>query len=191
MLGGIAALSLLMSWVAFRFDNLPLPLGRTGIYLVPLFTLVAGIIAAAPVRSPISRWLSRIVTAVFICLACYFLLCLRLTYFKEYQWDADVKDIYSVLARLNHEYGVTDVGVGGIYLSPLNFYRIQSKKETFTEFTMLEQTHGDKSIYVVHGLYEKQFLAREKLSVIYRGKTTDVVVAVRADGLIPARMVER
>jgi hypothetical protein len=190
-LSGIAALSLLMSWAAFRFDHLPLPLGRTGIYLVPLFTLVAGIIAAAPVRSLISHGLSRIVTVVFICLACHFLLCLRLTYFKEYEWDADVKDIYSVLAGLNHEYGVTDVGVGGAYLSPLNYYRMQSKKETFTEFTLLEHTHAGKSIYVVHGSYEQQFLDREKLSVIYRGKTTDVVVAVRADGLIPARMVGR
>ncbi len=97
-----------------------------------------------------------------------------------------------MLAGLNHEYGVRDVGVGGIYLSPLNYYRIQSKTETFTEFTMLEHnSHDDKSIYVVQGLYEQQFLEREKLSVIYRGKTTDVVVAVRAVGMIPARMVER
>jgi hypothetical protein len=34
-LAGIAILTVLMHWLAFRLVKLPLPLGRTGIYLVP------------------------------------------------------------------------------------------------------------------------------------------------------------
>jgi hypothetical protein len=180
-----------MHWLAFRFDNVPLPLGRTGIFLIPLCTLVAGVIAAAPARSVLSQWLRRGLTGVLICLAFYFLLCLRLTYFKEYQWDADVKDVYSVLARLNHLYGVTDVTTNGFYAGPLNFYRVLSKKETFSEFTPLA---GDpavgNSIYVLPGLYYRVFIEKANLMVVYRGKSTDVVVAVKPDGAIPARMVE-
>lgn len=190
-LGCIVVLSMAMSWLAFRVDKLPLPLGRTGIYFVPLVTLIAGIIAAAPAESAVSRWLGRAITAVLICLACYFLLCLRLTYFREYEWDADVKDVYSVLARLNHTYGVTDVGVAGFYLSPLNYYRVMSKRENFAEFTLVEpQSHVDKPVYVMHGLYEKSFLERENLAVIYRGATSGVVVAVKPDGVIPAKWLE-
>jgi hypothetical protein len=190
-LAAIVALSLVMSGLAFRLEKLPLPLGRTGIYLVPLCTLIAGIIAAAPTRSVVSRWLSRAIAGVLICLACYFLLCIRLTYFREYEWDADVKDIYSVLARLNHTYGVTDVGVAGFYLSPLNYYRVMSKRETFAAFTLVEpESHVDKPVYVMHGLYEKSFVEREKLVVIYTGKTSGVVVAVKPDGAIPAIPVE-
>jgi hypothetical protein len=39
---------------------------------------VAGIVAGAPARSLISQWLRRGITAVFMCLACYFLLWVRL-----------------------------------------------------------------------------------------------------------------
>src|ERR1700728_1457638 len=62
--------------------------GRTGIYFVPLCTLLAGVIAAAPPRSVVSRWLSRSLTAAFLCLSLYFMLCLRLSYFREYEWNA-------------------------------------------------------------------------------------------------------
>jgi hypothetical protein len=100
-LAGIVTVCVLMHWLAFRFYRLPLPLGRTGIFLVPLCTLLVGVILAAPARSLVSQWLRRSLTAVSLCLAFYFLLCLRLSYFKEYQWDADAKDVYSVLARYN------------------------------------------------------------------------------------------
>jgi 4-amino-4-deoxy-L-arabinose transferase-like glycosyltransferase len=187
---GITILSLLMSWLAFRFANLPLPIGRTGIYLVPLGTLFTGVIAAAPARSLISRWLRRGITTVFICLGCYFLLCLRLNYFREYEWDADLKDVYSVLARLNHGYGVGDVAMNGLYLSSLDYYRMLSRGETFADFTLLVlNAPADKSIYVLHGANEREFLDKEKLVVIYRGKSTDVLVAVRPDGPIPPTMI--
>lgn len=178
-LGGIAAFSLAISWLAFHFYSLPLPLGRTGIYLVPLITLVAGIIAAAPAGS---MWLRQGITAVLICMACYFLLCLRLTYFREYKFDADVKDVYSVLARLNHNYGVADVGVTGLYVSALNYYRVLSKRETFPEFKLeVPEVTPGKSIYVMNGVLWREFIDREKLMVVYRGNFSDVVVAVKPD----------
>jgi len=180
-LGGIAALTVLMHWAAFRLFQLPLPLSRTGIFLVPLCTLFVGLIAAGS-----GLWLRRASTAVFFCLAFYFLLCLRLNYFKEYEYDRDVKDVYSVLARLNHEYGVTDVAASGVYASPLNFYRVASGRETFPEFkaTVGEFPVG-KSVYVMHGVFERPFIDREGLAVVYRGRSGEVVVAVRPDGRIP------
>jgi hypothetical protein len=190
-LAGIAAFSVLLHWLAFRFYKLPLPLGRTGIYLVPLITLIAGIIAAAPARSLVSQWIRRGITAVFICLACYFLLCLRLTYFKEWQWDADVKDVYSVLARYNHAYGVKDVGITWWYVAPLNYYRVVSKEEIFPEFkAAIPEPTGRESIFVVNGLFDRKFLEQERLVTVYRGKSTDVTVAVRPGGPIPTTRVE-
>jgi hypothetical protein len=113
-------------------------------------------------------------------LAFYFTLCLRSTYFKEYEYDRDVKDVYAVLAELNHRYGVTDVAASGVYASPLNFYRVTSGRETFEEFTA---TVGEfpvgRAIYVMHGPFERAFIERERLAVVYRGKGGEVVVAVR------------
>jgi len=188
---GIATLSVMMSWLAFRFYKLPLPLGRTGIFLVPLCTLIAGIIAAVPARSVVSRWLSRGLMAVFACLALYSVLCLRLSYFKEYEWDADVKDVYSVMARLNHAYGVTDAGVTGLYVTVLNYYRVLSARETFPKFELeTPELSVGRSIYVMDGVLWREFIDKEKLVVVYRGKFSDVVVAVKPHGPIPPTMIE-
>ena len=179
-LAGIVAVSVLLHWLAFRFDNLLLPVGRTGIFLVTLTTLLAGTIAAAPARTLASRWLRRVITAVFCCLACYFLLCLRLSYFREYQWDADAKEVYSVLAHYNHAYGITDVGMTGLFFPALNYYRMSSKRETLAEFTLeYPNPPTGKSIYVMNESVERNFIEREKLVIVYRGNFTDVVVAVQ------------
>jgi energy-coupling factor transporter ATP-binding protein EcfA2 len=190
-LAGIAALSVVLSWLAFRFAKLPLPLARTGIFLVPLCTLIAGGIAAGPTRSVVSQWLRQAITAVFLCLACYFLLCFRLNYFKEYENCADMKDVYSVLARLNHTYGVTDVAENGFYINSLNFYRVLSQRETFPEFRLTDQMPVGKSIYVLQSSYYQKFIEENRLVVVYRGKLTEVVVAVDPDGPIPPTMIER
>ena len=147
-----------------------------------MFTLIAASIAASPARSLVSRWLRRGTTAALFCVACYFLLCLRVSYFEEYQWDADVKEVYGVLAGLNHTSGVTDVAVSGLYHAPLNFYRILSNRETFPEFTLIaDDLHpaSGNAVYVLAAPFHQMFIDEQKLRVIYHGKSTDVVVAVR------------
>ncbi len=181
-IAGIVALAVGLHWVAFRFDGLALPMSRTGIFLLPLCTLLIGAIAAGE-----SRWLRRGIAGVLMCLACYFVVCLRLEYFKEYEYDRDVKDVYAVLARLNHTYGVTDVAATGVYANPLNFYRVASGKETFSEFKAVAGAFPvGREIYVMHGPFERSFIERERLAIIYRGKSGEVVVAVRPGGVIPA-----
>ena len=179
--GAIAAVTVLLHWIAFHFAHLPLPLTRTGLFLLPLLTLLAGAIAAFPARSIFSRLIRRGTAAAFFCLACYFLLCLRIGYFEEYQDDADVKDVYAVLARMNHSSGVTDVVAHSLYVAPLNFYRILSKKETFPEFLYVSDQHlpEGRSIYVLHSSFFREFIAKEKLTIVYRGKSTEIVVAVK------------
>jgi hypothetical protein len=186
-IAGIVGLAVLLHWLAFRFDHLPLPMTRTGIFFLPLCTLVVGAIAAgAP------WWLRRGMTAVLMCLAFYFVLCLRGEYFKEYEYDRDVKDVYSVLARLNHTYGVSDLAASGVYASSLNFYRVASGRESFGEIRAVAGEFPSlRSIYVMDGPFDRKFIEREGLVVIYQGEWTSVVVAVRPDGPIPAVRIDR
>jgi hypothetical protein len=55
-LAAVVVVTILLHWFAFRFDNLPLPKARTGIFLLPIFTLIAAAIAASPARSLISHY---------------------------------------------------------------------------------------------------------------------------------------
>lgn len=191
-LAGIATLCVLLHWLVFRVFGMPLPLGRTALFLVPLATLLAGTIAAAPARSVVSQWLGRGIAAVLICLACYFLLCLRLSYFREYQWDADAKEVYSVLAGYNRTYGVTDVGIFGLSAPALNYYRELSKAETFPEFKSTPpDPPAGKPVYVMSRVNQRSFIDREKLAIVYWGKFSDTVIAVKPGGPIPAAPTSR
>ena len=184
-LAGIAALAILIHWLAFRFYQLPLPMDRTAIYLVPFCTLIAGIIASVPARSSMGVWCHRGLVAAFFMMACYYLLCLRLTYFKEWEWNANVKDVYPVLARYNHQDGVTEIGTDWFYGSALNFYRLASGRETLEEIKApLEHVPG-KKIYVLHGLFDRKFIEQERLAIVYRGASTDIVVAINPEAIHP------
>lgn len=185
-LAAIASAAILTHWVGFRLFGLLLPRGRTAIYLVPLCTLIAGIIAAAPIRSSTARWLHRGLVAGFCTLACYFLLCLRLTYFEEWKWDAEVKDVYPLLAKYNHLDGVTDIGCSWYYTSALNFYREASGRETIDEIKSGAEPIPGKPVYVLHSVMNREFINREGLAIVYRGSSTDIVVAVRPEARLRA-----
>ena len=105
--------------------------------------------------------------ATFFTLACYFLLCLRLTYFEEWKWDAEVKDVYPVLARYNHMDGVTEVGCSWYYTSTLNFYRVASGRETIAEMKSGAEPIAGKPVYVLHSVFDREFINREGLAIVY------------------------
>ena len=103
-----------------------------------------------------------------------------MSYFREYQFDADAQEIYSILAGYNHRYGVTQVGMSGLCFASMNYYRLMSGKETFAEFTLEKPDPPlDRSVYVLNGIDQREFIAREKLAVVYRGRLSDMVIAVR------------
>ncbi len=109
----------------------------------------------------------------------YYVLCLRLTYFKEWSWDADVNRIYPVVAWYNHTYGVTDVASSWLYSASLNFYRLQSGRESLDEIPGQLQPSGGHALYVLNWAFDEAFLKEQHLRVVYRARDTDAVVAIR------------
>jgi hypothetical protein len=145
-----------------------LPRDRTAIWIVPLVTLAIG--AAAANR--------RALTAMLYVMSFYYLLCLRLTYFKEWSWDADVNRIYPVIAWYNHTYGITDVESNWAYVASLNFYRLQSGRESFDEIPGPPERSPGHALYVLNWPYDEAFAKSQHLRVVYRAPNTDAAVAV-------------
>ena len=66
--------------------------------------------------------------------ALYFVMCLRLTHFREWQYQEDVKSGYDVVAWYNHNRGVDNVEASWFYYGAMRFYGELSGRETL-EFT--------------------------------------------------------
>ena len=119
--------ALIIHLAVFRLTGTPLPLDRTGLYIVVLLTLFLVGLAAVPIPTRAGDLSRRGLAVLMVVLGLYFLLCLRMTYFKEWKWDSDSDKIYSVLASYNHTCGLKDVivnrrydGVGARELSSIS-----------------------------------------------------------------------
>ena len=177
-LAAIFAITLALHWLSFRTFHLLLPKDRTGLYLAPLALLIAGAVAAMPPMGGVGIALRRGLLTTLFMMAGYFLLCLRLDYFKQWDFEADVKDLYSVIACLNHDRGIRDVGTFWMYAAPFNYYRLQSGQETFVEFQGEVPYRPDQQVLVLSTFHDKPTLDQRGLKVVYHGKSTDAVIAV-------------
>jgi hypothetical protein len=183
-LTAIFGATLALHWISFRFFGLLLPKERTGLFFVPLAMLAAGAVVAIPPPSRTARILRACSLAAFGLLASYFLLAMRLTYFMEWRYDADVKRAYSMLACLNQTHGVRDVRAHWMYEAPLNYYRLISKQETLSEIRQspfASEEDARNQVYVLNTVISGGFMSRFGLKTIYQGPATDMVIAVNPE----------
>lgn len=181
---GILAFALGIHRLMYRFGHILMPLGRRAIFIVPLCMLAIGALLALRTASRTSAYLRRGALVMLWVTAAYFLCCLRLTYFMEWKYNADARELYQVVAWYNHAYGVRDVGSNWRYIAVLNFYRILSGRESLPEITgepvpRLAEYPLKKQLYVVHYESDAPFIDRERLKVVYHNPETGAAVAIR------------
>jgi hypothetical protein len=183
--GGALLLALAChEFLLLKYD-IPLPLDRTALWVVLLFLAVAGALAGAPLEGWAGRVSGKALAAVLTLIACYNIGCLRLTYFNEWKYDADIKNVYAVLAYYNHTYGVTKVSTNWRYVGALNYYRALSGKETLEPMpgapTVVNYYPPGYQAYVFYYPADEEFYKREGLKLVYHDKFTDASVAIRPE----------
>jgi hypothetical protein len=104
---------------------------------------------------------------------------LRLSYFKEWKFDADVKTAFAALQSANRDYGVTEVSSDWKYVASLNFYRESSKSYSITLLQIFCPYPANKRAYILWYPEAQAFIEKENLRIIYRGERSDVVLAIR------------
>ena len=169
----------------FWFYGVLLPLDRTGLYIALFLFLMAGVAAAIPLDSFQGRITARAMTGVLALIACYSIGCLRLTYFKEWKYDADMKKVYSVLAYYNRTYGLKDVSVNWRYVAAINAYREISGHETLHQIggapNKVNEYPAGYQAYVVFYPWDWEFIKREGLKLVYHDTFTGNAVAIRPE----------
>jgi len=183
--GAALTLALACHQILYLAFGILLPLDRTAMYVVLLFFVMAGTLAAVPLPSGMGRFSGKALTAILTLIACYNIGCLRLTYFNEWKYDADMKNVYAVLARYNHTYGMTKVITNWRYVAALNCYRLMSGQETLEEFPgapgVVNYYPPGFQAYVVYYPVDEGFFKREGLKLVYHDKFTDATVVIRPE----------
>lgn len=180
---GALAAAIGVHWLLFRSIHLLLPKDRTALYIVPLGVLALGALAAFPLASRMGRLSARAAAGSLLLAAFYFLCCLRLTYFKEWRYDADIKDAYFAAAYYSRVYGVREIPTSWKYFASLNFYRVLSGREGKLRFETgpinAHTYRPDRQVYILEGYFDDPFVADQKLKIVYRGPQSEMMVAIR------------
>ena len=189
--GATLILALACHQFLYSVYGILLPLDRTAMWVALLFLLMAGALAAAPLPSEVGRASEIALTAILLMIACYNIACLRLTYFNEWIYDADMKNVYGVLSYYNHTYSVTNVSANWRYVAALNCYRAMSGRETIEDIptapTVVNYYPPGFQAYVFYYGVDEDFYRRGGLKLVYHDAFSGVAVAIRPEVLPAAR----
>jgi hypothetical protein len=165
----------------------PLPLNRTGIFLLPLGILIfassiAGVKnrAAALLGTRFCRILVYSGRFLFALLVLSFLICLRVEWVFLWKYDAGAPEVVQAVSAYAREHGIKRIGVEW-HLSPaMRFHDELQREMTLPEIQDLHEdtnTTGE-SLFV---LPDRKYVTikQEHLKIIYEHPLSKVVVAVR------------
>ncbi len=170
------ALSLFAHVAAWKFFGLPLPMDRTALFFVPLITLLIFLVLDLPALSRSQRFLRSAAQTLAIALCVQFFLCLRLTYFQEWKYDAETRQAYLAVQEL-HGAGARILAADWKYVSCLSFYRRALGPKSMPDFRSRSEV-GHADVYVLHARADANLIDELGLSIYFRGSISDVVVAV-------------
>jgi general stress protein CsbA len=178
-LAAVIVVTLTLHWMLFRTLHLLLPKDRTALFFLPLFTLLFGALTADRPKG-VPRFAGGATLAVA---GIYFLCCLRLTYFKEWKYDADAKNLYRIVDDLNRRCGIDDPFVEWHYSASLNFYRALhgNRKLPHFESGFVPFPVG-RLAYVYWHYHGVVFVQQQGLKVIYADPKSQADIAIRSCG---------
>src|SRR5205807_8355069 len=138
-----------------------LPKDRTAVFLAPVPLLAFGAVTAI---SPIS-WAGRVLRSLSIALlfigCAYFIGSLRMPYFRDWKFDADVKGAFAVVQYAERQYDIHDFHSAWQYRSTLEFYRLYYRDAGLMPFITLDPLPVDKRGYVLSANDGEEFIRKQ------------------------------
>lgn len=165
----------------YRLFRLKMPVSRTGLFLLPLVTLAIGIAAAIPALSRGAEWTRRALLGSLCVLSVFYFSCMRLTYFKEWDYQQDLKEAYKVVACYNHEKNVQDIESSWEYHGGMLLARLMSGRETYPPFSSTTPHTTGHQMYILERNFERDFIVQQGLKLVYEAPNSGLGIAVRPD----------
>jgi hypothetical protein len=137
-----------------------------------------GAVAATPATAAWTRFAQRCLLGVCLLTAGYYLSCLRLTYFREWYWNADSERVFWTLDYYHRVYGADSFATTWKCIAVLNFYRAFYGRDDLPEFTGSPELPPGRQVYVLDLPFNRETLAANHLRVVYRGELSEIGVAI-------------
>ena len=171
----------LVNWIAFRAAHIPLPEGRTALMLVLLWCVAFCTALAARLENVRFDPIGVFAVVVLTLSVGYFAGCLRFGYFKEWEFDADTKQLYWLVNDLRTRCGITSFGIDWRYSSALDFYRLAYRNSSLPNFDAEDSSNipKDRDGYVIFFPTSQDFIKEQRLEVTYTNPETGSSVAIR------------
>ncbi|MEP6963526.1 MAG: hypothetical protein ABI995_15705 [Acidobacteriota bacterium] len=183
--GGAAVAALLIHWTAFHTIGLLLPKERTGIFFVPLTFVAMAAIVTLPSDGRMSRWLRGAFTVALLGIAINNIACMRLNYFREWNWNQESRLVHQVLTCLHEKEKVQAVASGWPFVSVLNFYRQTMPRDTYATVPDTSNNPEHVEVYVLEPMINPDLIEPKHLKVAWHGSATKATIA------LPPEQVER
>jgi len=163
------------------------PFGRTALVLVAPLTLVASGACLTEGRGAWARVRLAMGSAALTVAALGFFAALRFESFTEWNYDADVREAVDVAGRYMRARGLRRIGISWHYKSTGNYYRTYLGFDFEPlENDLLEDLTDGYDVYFIEPAHTA-FIDSRKLSVLFEGPISGMLVAVRnPDSLPPA-----
>jgi hypothetical protein len=187
--GSVLALTVAGHRLLYRFFHIPMPVGRTAVFLAPVATMFVGSIAAIPGAGRLQRISRKVLAISLSAVAGYYICCLRATYFQEWRFNAGSAPLYRFLASYKQGHQLQNISANWRYVAVLNYYRVEAGGDTIPEVpggpAEVDSYPSGKDAYVIYYDWDRGFVGRENLRIVYRDEDTGVAVAVpRAAGAV-------
>jgi hypothetical protein len=161
------ALILTLHWVA----GVPYPLGRTGLYLVPLAYLTL---------LTFGKWSPRTVYGLSLLLICAHLAEFETRFFVEWRWDASINKLVDRMSRHRGGGGPSAVTVNVSSLSgPAFRYYLVRRNFTFVTRVNTDELETRPADYYVLSLEDRQLAPKLGLEVLMDDPVSGAMLAVR------------
>jgi hypothetical protein len=176
------AFSVVMLAALHRFYNVPLPYGRSGLYLIPLFTLSVLAGAQLMIRSRLFFRTGGYALAGFLALsALVFAAQLNTRYFAEWKFDASTKRLMAHIAseRRRQLSSPFVLASSGIYEQTLKYYRKRNRLHDMAPDIVTTELEKSTAEYFVLAASDRDLVQRLGLKTITEDDLSGAIVARR------------
>ena len=176
----VILVTLVFHGFAFILFGVLLPAERTGIFFVPLATLLVCITVencSAAKLQRLFKYVGRI--SFFLIISC-FLLSFHTTYFREWRYDSGSKEVY---LALRSAYGKSRAGIGinWLFEPGLNFYRVYYKDVNLPLFTRDKPKNWQTYFVLLPESSEKDlwFVLKHHIHILFNHPHSAAVVGIK------------